>query len=176
MDQAPEPPKQRKKRQSKKADEAEEEYIRCVCGESYDDPWIQCEKCQAWQHCVCMGMSIFQEDIKAITYSCEKCSPESHPEHQELLEAMARGENLWEERRRRHAEEQGGKKKRGRKAKPKPGDESKDDGPPSSGKTQGSATPEPKAGASSKRRVTEDQEKEPKVSGMSHPHSGQTPL
>ncbi|OAA57131.1 phd finger domain protein [Niveomyces insectorum RCEF 264] len=105
-----------------KDDDTEEEIIRCICGatEQDGDPgeaWIACDRCAAWQHNVCMGMSVFDEDL-AKDYFCEQCKPENH---KELLERMARGEKPWEERRRAFQEEKATEKKRrgGRKAKPK---------------------------------------------------------
>lgn len=144
--------KTRKKKQTKKAEQDEEEYIRCVCGSSHDEAWIQCDRCQAWQHNVCMGMSIFTEDLKG-AYYCERCEPGNH---KELLDAMARGEKLWEERQKRHQEDQNAKKRRGRKPKARQGDED-------STAAKSSPTPEPKAGGVSKRRIEDGPEKDAKV-------------
>lgn len=74
--------------------------IRCICGvreEANDDheAWIQCDECQNWQHNVCMGVSTFSDDMPD-TYKCEDCDPDAH---QELLDAMNRGERPWETRR-----------------------------------------------------------------------------
>ncbi|KAL1898471.1 Transcription factor bye1 [Sporothrix stenoceras] len=111
-----------KKPESPQEDDSEEEIIRCVCGAREQDgdpgePWIACDTCTAWQHNVCMGMSVYSEDL-AKDYFCEQCKPENH---KELLEGMARGEKPWEERRRQYEEEKANDKRRkgGRKAKPK---------------------------------------------------------
>jgi len=79
----------------------EEWPIRCVCGqtteiEGKDEVWIKCDLCGMWQHNVCMGLSVFDDEVPA-TYGCEICSPELH---QDLLEAKAEGRKLWEERQR----------------------------------------------------------------------------
>ncbi|EFX02553.1 phd finger domain protein [Grosmannia clavigera kw1407] len=110
------------KKSDDKQDESEEEVIRCVCGATEQDgdpgePWIACDRCGAWQHNVCMGMSVYSEDL-AKDYFCEQCKPDNH---KELLNGMEHNERPWEERRKLYEEEKAsGKKKRGgRKAKPK---------------------------------------------------------
>ncbi|TEA19539.1 Transcription factor BYE1 [Colletotrichum sidae] len=118
-DQPIEPPKKRgrkKKQQEKEPEEDEEEIIRCVCGATEQDgdseePWIACDKCTAWQHNVCMGMSVFTEDLPK-NYYCEQCAPQ---DHKELLAAMERGERPWEARRKAYEDEQNEKKKRKKK-------------------------------------------------------------
>jgi len=96
------------------ADEDNEvEVIRCVCGarsqeEDSDVAWIACDMCGVWQHNVCMGISPYDEDIPD-KYSCEQCNPDGHTE---LLEAMARGEQLWEERQQKREAERAERKKR----------------------------------------------------------------
>jgi hypothetical protein len=102
-----EAPKKRGKKGKKATQEPEEEIIRCVCGATEQDedsgePWIACEQCSAWQHNICMGISRYSEDVKDLDYWCEKCRPE---DHKELLEALDRGEKLWETRRRAYEEE-----------------------------------------------------------------------
>jgi hypothetical protein len=77
--------------------------IRCICGareEGNDDreAWIGCDECGNWQHNVCMGVSIYTEEIPR-KYKCEDCAPEAH---KELLDGMDRGERPWEKRRRDH--------------------------------------------------------------------------
>ncbi|RMD44855.1 hypothetical protein DV735_g446, partial [Chaetothyriales sp. CBS 134920] len=73
--------------------EANEEVVRCVCGEyeeETDDPIVMicCDRCSAWQHNDCMGLS--NEYAKTNkTYFCEQCQPEKH---KDLLAAMERGE------------------------------------------------------------------------------------
>ena len=36
---------------------------------------VQCDKCEVWQHCECMGLE--QPDIPD-QYYCEQCKPENH--------------------------------------------------------------------------------------------------
>ena len=168
-------PKKRGRKPKKtedKQEEPEEEIIRCVCGATEQDedsgePWIACDKCTAWQHNVCMGMSIFGEDLPK-EYFCEQCKPE---DHKELLEGMARGEKPWEDRRRAYEEEKasekkkkGGKKGKGGKRNSDPKDEMTQGTP----KPKASPAPEPKketkAAAGTKRKSrAASEEKEPKV-------------
>jgi len=103
---------------SKKAAEPEEEddddeaeAIRCVCGDNSDDvegrAYIACDSCEVWQHNDCMGVPL-AEDLQPDHYFCEQCRPE---EHAELLQAIDRGEKIWEERRKAAA---GKSKKKGK--------------------------------------------------------------
>lgn len=96
--------------------------IRCVCGyveEDEDDErtMVICDKCSAWQHNLCMGIS---EDPAELPehYFCEQCKPS---DHKELLAQMARGEKPWEDRaaekQRDEEEKKGRKRKGGRKGK-----------------------------------------------------------
>ncbi|KAK4512381.1 uncharacterized protein ATC70_003079 [Mucor velutinosus] len=49
---------------------------RCVCGETHSvGLMVQCDKCEVWQHCECMGLE--QPDIPD-HYYCEQCKPENH--------------------------------------------------------------------------------------------------
>ncbi|KAI1128359.1 hypothetical protein F5Y10DRAFT_177570 [Nemania abortiva] len=129
LENGPEPPKRRQtKKNTKKAAEKEdkheedEEIIRCICGATTQDdddanePWIACDKCGAWQHNVCVGMSVFTEDLTK-DYFCEQCSPQ---DHKETLDAIKRGEKPWEDRRQRYEDEKkrkkGGKKGKGKRA------------------------------------------------------------
>ncbi|KAK4580010.1 lysyl-tRNA synthetase [Recurvomyces mirabilis] len=71
--------------------------IRCICGD--DNPedkraFIGCEACMAWQHNVCMGMPEDEDEVPE-HYFCEECRP---VEHAETLEALDRGEKIWETR------------------------------------------------------------------------------
>ncbi|KAK7742393.1 Transcription factor bye1 [Cytospora paraplurivora] len=154
LDQPIEPRRRGSKKSTKKQadpEPEEEEFIRCVCGatsqEGYaeDEPWIGCENCGAWQHNVCVGMSIFGEDLEDVTYYCEKCKPE---DHKKLLEEMGRGESPWEERRRKYeedkAEEDDKKKRKGVKKGKKRHSEAPQDEPRSSQKSaKSSASPAP---------------------------------
>ncbi|KAF2149356.1 hypothetical protein K461DRAFT_45160 [Myriangium duriaei CBS 260.36] len=96
-------------------EEEAEETIRCVCGDNTDDEggrkFICCDACEVWQHNVCMGISL-DDNEQPEHYFCEQCRPE---EHKELLDAMTRGEPIWEERQKavKAAKKKGGK--RGRK-------------------------------------------------------------
>ncbi|KAI0407271.1 hypothetical protein F4802DRAFT_47867 [Xylaria palmicola] len=129
LENGPEPPKRRQtKKTAKKTAEKEdkheedEEIIRCICGATTQDdddanePWIACDKCGAWQHNVCVGMSVFTEDLTK-DYFCEQCAPQ---DHKETLEAMKRGERPWEDRRQKYEDEKkrkkGGKKGKGKRA------------------------------------------------------------
>ena len=107
--------------------EEEDAIIRCICGyveEDKDDDraMICCDKCLAWQHNTCMGVSD-DEDLIPDDYFCEQCKPENH---QETLDAIARGEKIWEQRavekEREEQEKKSRKKKGGRKKKGKTGD------------------------------------------------------
>lgn len=139
----------RAKKNGEKDDDDEEEVIRCVCGATEQggdsvEPWIACDRCGAWQHNVCMGMSRFREDLLK-EYFCELCKPEDHTA---LLEGVARGEKPWEERRLAYERDLKGddkKKKGGRKPKGKRNSDGKDD-PSQQGsqKSQNSPPPEPK--------------------------------
>lgn len=84
----------------------EEEIIRCICGEYEEEEDIErdmicCDKCSAWQHNDCMGLT-FAKGEEPAEYFCEICKPENH---QVLLEKIARGEKPWEEAARRRQQE-----------------------------------------------------------------------
>ena len=75
---------------------------------------IMCDKCSAWQHNDCMGLTFGKDEVPA-EYFCEQCSPENH---KELLEKMARGEKPWEElakKRAQAAEERKARRRKGGK-------------------------------------------------------------
>ncbi|KAH8649103.1 transcription factor S-II, central domain-containing protein, partial [Xylariales sp. PMI_506] len=154
LENAPQAPKRKqaasatkkgKKASEKDEEEDDEEVIRCVCGattqedDEANEPWIACEKCGAWQHNVCMGMSIFDDDLPK-EYFCEQCRPQ---DHKELLAAIAKGEKIWLTRRQRHEEEN--KKKKGKKGKGKRVSDPKErSSPAASAKAKPSPTPEVK--------------------------------
>ncbi|KAE8376238.1 transcription factor S-II, central domain-containing protein [Aspergillus bertholletiae] len=110
----------------------EDEIIRCICGEYEEEEDIErdmicCDRCSAWQHNDCMGLT-FAKGEEPDEYFCEICKPENH---KVLLDKIARGEKPWEEaaeKRRKEAEEKKasrrrkGKKggRRGRPSEPKP--------------------------------------------------------
>ena len=78
--------------------------IRCVCGDTTDEiegrAYVCCDACSVWQHNICMGLPI-EDDKLPEHYLCEQCQPE---DHKPLLDAMARGEQPWEDRKRAHDE------------------------------------------------------------------------
>lgn len=78
--------------------------VRCVCGTTDEtdngETWIACNSCQCRQHFVCMGIEITDDESLA-NFQCEKCAPDSH---KELLDASARGVQLWEDRRKLYRE------------------------------------------------------------------------
>jgi hypothetical protein len=50
--------------------------IRCICGFTHDDGFtIQCEKCNAWQHAVCVNI---ENDQVPEVYFCDKCGKLSY--------------------------------------------------------------------------------------------------
>lgn len=133
LDQPAEPTKKRggKKAAAKKATsqevsaaEDEEDLIRCVCGTTDQDDddagedWIACMECDAWQHNVCMGITTDKEVLENMDYWCERCKPENH---EALLDAMGRGEKLWETRRKAHEQAvlEAQKNRKGKKGKGK---------------------------------------------------------
>ena len=170
----PTEPKKRGKKGKKaieKTEEPEEEIIRCVCGATEQDedsgePWIACDNCGAWQHNVCMGMSVYSEDLPK-EYFCEQCRPE---DHKELLDGIAKGEKPWEARRRAYEEEQAEKKKKKGNKKGKKRQSDSQEEPQSSQKSKASPAPEKKganskATAGTKRKERDDsQDKDAKVS------------
>ncbi|MCJ1446571.1 MAG: hypothetical protein MMC23_007076 [Stictis urceolatum] len=122
-DEEPEPKKKGKGGRTKKQVEPEPEpeaeapaIIRCICGyveedENDEGAMICCDKCLAWQHNVCMGMPI-EEDELPDQYFCEQCKPK---DHKELLAAIERGEKPWLERQAQHEREEQERKARKRK-------------------------------------------------------------
>lgn len=153
-------PKRRQTKKNKKAQVPEkeqsqepEEVIRCVCGateqdEDSNEAWIACETCLVWQHNVCVGVSSYEDEIPE-HYWCEQCKPENH---RELLDAIARGEKLWEERRKAHEEEAERKKKRGGRKKGKRGSDIREEADRDA--AQAKASPTPDAVARDKKDVT----------------------
>ena len=124
----PEPPKRvpkgkGSKGKAKKADataepeaEDEEDFVRCVCGATEEDDdevisWVQCDKCNVWQHTDCIGMST--TDFEERGYFCEQCRPQ---DHKELLAKIKRGERPWDEVKQKREDAKKKKGKRGRKS------------------------------------------------------------
>ncbi|KAJ3574457.1 hypothetical protein NPX13_g4360 [Xylaria arbuscula] len=146
----PEPKRRQTKKNTKKAVEKEdkheedEEIIRCICGATTQDdddanePWIACDKCGAWQHNVCVGMSVFTEDLTK-DYFCEQCAPQ---DHKETLEAIERGEKPWEDRRQKYEDEKK-RKKGGKKGKGKRASDHKDRASPSAAAAKPKPSPTP---------------------------------
>ncbi|KAJ1328062.1 lysyl-tRNA synthetase class II [Microdochium nivale] len=136
----------KKSAQKEEAQDEDEEVIRCICGATTQDdddanePWIACDKCGAWQHNVCVGMSVFTEDLTK-DYFCEQCAPD---DHRETLEAIAKGEKPWVERRQKYEDDK--KKKKGKKGKGKRMSDGRE-------KDQGRSSPET-APASSKNKLS----------------------
>lgn len=96
--------------------EESEEIIRCICGqyeeeEDVERDMICCDKCSAWQHNDCMGLT-FAKGEEPAEYFCEQCKPENH---QDLLAKISRGEKPWEEAAKKRAQEAEEKKARRRK-------------------------------------------------------------
>jgi hypothetical protein len=87
--------------------------IRCICGATVDDAgWMMicCEKCEAWQHNLCMG---WPEAEVEDDYYCEQCVPKQHVE---LLAAIKRGEKPWLDRiKQRQEDEKAKKAKKGKR-------------------------------------------------------------
>ncbi len=97
--------------------------IRCICGvtqqnDDDDEMWIACEKCNAWQHNVCMGQPTDQKVLDKMNYFCEECRPDLH---QETVDALQRGDKIWETRKAAYAKEQEeiAKAKKGKKGRRK---------------------------------------------------------
>ena len=147
-------------------DEEGDAIIRCICGyveEDKDDDraMICCDKCSAWQHNTCMGVSD-DEDLIPDDYFCEECDPSRHTE---TLEAMARGVKIWEERaaqkEREEQEKKARKKKGGRKSKKgrpsdvTPSQETNGNQAPQV-QTPAPKAPEPKVDSSLKRKLPAD--------------------
>ena len=77
-------------------------------------PMVQCDKCEAWQHNECMGISLDPDELPE-QYFCEQCKS---ADHKALLAAIKRGQKPWEERiaqREREEEEKRNRRKKGGK-------------------------------------------------------------
>jgi hypothetical protein len=157
------------KRGKKQAAQEEEEVIRCVCGvrttdEDSGEAWIACDNCGVWQHNVCVGVSTYDEDLPE-NYMCEECDPVFH---KPLLDAIARGEEPWEDRKLEHQkleEEKEPSKKKGKKGKAKRlSDPKSEPSQVANGKAKSPSTPVPEVkkkdtpakGGSSKRKVRDE--------------------
>ncbi|KAI8981016.1 hypothetical protein BDB01DRAFT_179881 [Pilobolus umbonatus] len=79
----------RKQRQTRRSQSTSDEsssdtssITRCVCGETYNvGLMVQCDKCEVWQHCECMGLE--EPDIPD-HYYCEECKPENHSMNRQM--------------------------------------------------------------------------------------------
>lgn len=156
-----------KKQAEPEPEDDEDEIIRCVCGatsqekDDPEDPWIACDQCHVWQHNVCVGMSVYDEDLEDAEYFCEECKPENH---KELLEGIKKGHNLWEKRRQEYYEQKAAQKQK--KRAPKRGKKRQGDiqdgprSPQKSVKSSASPAPERKTpatkGAAAKRKDRHD--------------------
>lgn len=91
------------------ADEADEGYVRCVCGasdENYDAPeyshgdMVQCDGCDSWQHIKCMTGGketidgLMNEDSK---YYCELCDPSLYAHLEKSKEAEVSEEDDYDD-------------------------------------------------------------------------------
>ncbi|KAI1102068.1 hypothetical protein F4804DRAFT_279478 [Jackrogersella minutella] len=149
LENGPEPKRRQTKKGGKKVEkdekQDEEEVIRCICGATTQDDdaneaWIACDQCGAWQHNVCMGLSIFTEDLPK-EYFCEECRP---ADHKATLDAIKKGEKPWEDRqRKRHEEEDKKRKKGGRKSRGKRTSDTKERASPSASITKVKPSPTP---------------------------------
>ena len=106
---------QKKSKAQPEEDEDDDGVIRCICGN--DDPndkraFISCDTCEVWQHNICMGEPEDEDDLPD-HYYCEECAPEVHGE---TLQAMERGEKIWEARNKiAQNEKKMGKSRKGKK-------------------------------------------------------------
>ncbi|CEP11128.1 hypothetical protein [Parasitella parasitica] len=49
---------------------------RCICGQGHNSGlMVQCDKCEVWQHCECIGLN---QDKLPDHYYCDQCQPENH--------------------------------------------------------------------------------------------------
>ncbi|KAI9313876.1 hypothetical protein BX666DRAFT_555477 [Dichotomocladium elegans] len=49
---------------------------RCLCGEKHNvGLMVQCDKCEVWQHCDCVGLT---ENEMPELYYCDHCQPDNH--------------------------------------------------------------------------------------------------
>ncbi|KAI8096709.1 uncharacterized protein BX664DRAFT_257747, partial [Halteromyces radiatus] len=68
--------RQRSQSTSEEGSTDEGSTTRCLCGETHNvGLMVQCDKCEVWQHCECMGLA--EQDIPD-QYYCEECRPENH--------------------------------------------------------------------------------------------------
>ncbi|KAI8347624.1 hypothetical protein EDC96DRAFT_521075 [Choanephora cucurbitarum] len=74
----------RKKRQSRRRSQSTSDenstdtssITRCICGHTHSlGLMVQCDKCEVWQHCECMGL---EPPNIPDQYYCEQCKPEHH--------------------------------------------------------------------------------------------------
>ncbi|KAJ6135005.1 hypothetical protein N7512_000165 [Penicillium capsulatum] len=144
----------------------DEEIIRCICGEYEEEEDVErdmicCDKCLAWQHNDCMGLT-FPKGSEPDQYYCEQCRPENH---KILLDKIAKGEKPWEElaeRRRQEAEDKKSKRKKGKKP-PRKSQSKTEAGTPARGAT--SATPGPGQSPTAAASVSAEPEKRDHAAG-----------
>ncbi|KAH8551814.1 hypothetical protein BGW37DRAFT_492464 [Umbelopsis sp. PMI_123] len=57
----------------------ENSVTRCICHKIHNDGMmVQCDNCNVWQHCPCVGLDGVSEDDMPDQYYCEECKPENH--------------------------------------------------------------------------------------------------
>ncbi|CAM0138638.1 Histone deacetylase complex subunit [Umbelopsis sp. WA50703] len=57
----------------------ENSVTRCICHKIHNDGMmVQCDNCNVWQHCPCVGLAGITEDEMPDQYYCEECKPENH--------------------------------------------------------------------------------------------------
>ncbi|KAI8578689.1 hypothetical protein K450DRAFT_246048 [Umbelopsis ramanniana AG] len=62
----------------------ENSVTRCICHKipslvvDNDGMMVQCDNCNVWQHCPCVGLEGISEDEMPDQYYCEECKPENH--------------------------------------------------------------------------------------------------
>lgn len=57
----------------------ENSVTRCICHKIHNDGMmVQCDNCNVWQHCPCVGLAGITENEMPDQYYCEECKPENH--------------------------------------------------------------------------------------------------
>jgi hypothetical protein len=99
-------------------EEADEDVIRCVCGDDNEADkraFVSCDACSVWQHNICMGVPEDEDEVGE-HYFCEECRPE---EHEETVESIKKGTKIWETRNKTYlAEKKMSKSRKSKSGKP----------------------------------------------------------